>query len=61
MSEFSFCIAQQKSYSMMCLTWFAFPDIAHTAVPMLKQYILCSPVGTKATKGQEFLKMVAIA
>lgn len=46
MSEFSFCIAQQKSCSVMCLTWFAFPDIAHTAVPMLKQYILCSPVGT---------------
>lgn len=46
MSEFSFCIAQQKSCSMMCLTWFAFPDIAHIAVPVLKQYILCSPVGT---------------
>lgn len=46
MSEFSFCIAQQKSCSMMCLSWFAVPDIAHIAVPVLKQYILCSPVGT---------------
>lgn len=64
MSEFSFCIAQQKSCSVMCLTWFAFPDIAHIAVPVLKQYILCSPVGTHGNQRPridcQFLKMVAI-